>query len=142
MSIQDIKDSYSIIKIKDTEYKVAYDMQAIIDLEEVYETPFMELGTILDNFNKKSIKDLVDFCFIGFKKYQPDVNKEIIDDIESYTQLIDICYNEFLRKIVAPDVFKDLVHVAQEQEECKKKQTPLQRLTYFFLQKLNLTIQK
>lgn len=121
MSFNDIKDGYTEIVIEGKTYKVAYDFYAIQRLEELYETSCFNLGVVIEEIRNKPVEDIINYCFVGFLRHQPDFDIEILRNYPSVIHLFDICTTEYMRTIQMPDAFNELVHQGQKAEVKKKK---------------------
>jgi len=140
MSLEDIKDSFSIIKINGKEYKICYKHKQIADVQKLFEqsSPLPEISVenckqlltapqykdvisicaMLMNNEPVSIVERINFCLIGFKKHHPEISLDIIDDVDNYYELFDLCRNEFLSRNMQPEIYKQL---AIADEKVKKK---------------------
>ncbi len=121
MSFNDIKDGYTNCVISGISYKITYDFNAIAKLEELYSDSFFNLGVIIDNLRNKPLKEILDFCYIGFLRYQPDFKIEQLYDYGSFVELYDKCTTEFLRCVSMPDAYNELIEQGKKTEIKKKK---------------------
>ena len=121
MSFEDIREDFTEIKIQGKNYKITYDFDAIQKLEQLYETNCFNIGLIIDGVRNKSIKDIVEFCHIGFLRYQPYIDIETLKDHRSILELFDKCIIEYMRTIQMPDAFEQLVYQPKNGEKKKIK---------------------
>lgn len=119
MSLSDIKESFSTIKILNKEYKICYRHRQIAEMQSYFnDKDIIEICAMLMNNEPVSIIQRLNFCLIGFKKYHPEITLDDIDEADNYFELFDICRNEFLSRNLQPDIYKKL---AISDENVKKK---------------------
>lgn len=125
MSFHDIKNGYTEIKMGDKVYKIAYDFNAIAKLEETYENTFFSLVNVVDDLRVKPLKDIINFCFIGFQRYQPEMSIDILNDYQYYANLYTACMAEFVRCVKMPDEYEQMVAEGKQTEKKKKRRSIL-----------------
>jgi len=117
MPHEDIKEGYTLFKIRGTEYKIAFDHSAILKLEELF-GGYIDIADKMQSGEFKFLKERLEICRIGFLKYHPELTTDIIGQAENYDELWSAVCLEFFRKIKSPEMYQGLVLVA---EETKKK---------------------
>jgi len=118
MSLKDVKEAIETINISGIDYKIVYNHNAISDVEELFGVNTFDCCMKLADDELGKLKDRLDFCLIGFKKYHPDITLEILDEAGNYQVLFNTCRNLFLERNFQPEIFKTL---ALKDEAEKKK---------------------
>ena len=131
MSFQDIKEHWTEIQINGDIYKICYDFSSIGALMERFNKPFHEAIALGDMLTAGSIDDYIDFCYIGFKKYQPDMPRELVADYPFVSSLIVKCSTTYSKINQEPDEWAKLVYMDEPKEGEPKKKGLISRLTGF-----------
>ena len=136
MSFDDIKDSWTDIKINGQVYKLAYDFNSIIKLEELLGKKHFEIKEVVAYIETQPAQVIWDFCYTAFLKYQPDFDKNELLNID-YIELVLIkCIGQYLRSVSTPDVYEQFVFSNKTADEAsEKKKSPLKFLFGTILQK-------
>lgn len=130
MSFHDIKNGHTEITISDKVYKIAYDFNAIAKLEEAHESAFFSLINVVDDLKIKPLKDIINFCFIGFQRYQPEMSIDILKDYPYYANLYTACMAEFVRCVKMPDEYEQMVSEGKGNEKKKKPRSILDIISF------------
>ena len=128
MSLEDIRENYTTVLINGQEYKIAYDFNSIGKLLELHGCSFSNLySAIVEKGQFGSLNELIDIMHIGFLKYQPSMEREVIEQYPYYLSLYTKCHLEFMRCVQEPDEWEQTVYAntksgqAQPQASAKKK---------------------
>jgi len=121
MSFHDIKDGYTEITINGNVYKIVYEFNAIAKLEEAHENVFFSLVNVVDDLRAKPLADIINFCHIGFLRYQPDFSIDILKDYPYFASLFATCMAEFIRCAKLPDEYEQMVEEGKKNETVVKK---------------------
>ena len=125
MSLNDIKEKYTVIKIEGDDYKIAFDNRSIAKLIELYDCSYSTLFQIVKDINEVgTLEKMLEFDYIGFLKYQPDFDKELLNDYRFYSSLHQKCWVELSKAIQEPDEWEKLIASTRAEiqgEQVKKK---------------------
>lgn len=121
MSFQDIKEHYTEIQINGEIYKISYDFNALMRLEELFKSNFSNLPTCVIDLDNKSLSDLIEFCFVGFLKYQPSLEINTVKDYPFIKALGLKCVNEFSKAFQEPDEWAKTICLDGDSSDGKKK---------------------
>ena len=131
MSFQDIKEHYTEIQINGDIYKICYDFSSIGSLMERFNKPFHEAIALGDVLSNGTIDDYIDFCYIGFKKYQPDMSRELICDYPFISSLIVKCSTTYSKVNQEPEQWAKIVYNDKPKGDEPKKKGLISRLIGF-----------
>ena len=121
MSFEDIRTDFSEINMCGETYKITYDFNAIEMLQRRHASKCFALGAFIDKVRAGYIEEIIDFCHVGFLRYHPDMDIEILKDHRSIIELLEKCTDEYRRTILMPDVFNELVYQNENEKKKKKK---------------------
>lgn len=138
MSYQDIKEHWTEIQIEGETYKICYDFASIGALMERFNKPFHEAIALGDVLSMGSIDDYIDFCYIGFKKYQPDMDRDLIANYPFVSSLIVKCSTTYSKVNQEPEQWREIVYIDTPKGEQPKKKGLISRLTGFITKLFNL----
>ena len=138
MSYQDIKEHYTEIQINGDVYKICYDFSSIGALMERFNKPFHEAIALGDMLTDGSIDDYIDFCHIGFKKYQPEMPRDLIADYPFVSSLIVKCSTTYSKMNQEPEQWAKIVYIDESKGEGEpKKKGLISRLIGFISRLFN-----
>lgn len=138
MSYQDIKEHWTEIQIDGETYKICYDFASIGALMERFNKPFHEAIALGDVLSMGGIDDYIDFCYIGFKKYQPDMDRELIANYPFITSLLVKCTTTYSKVNQEPEQWREIVYIDTPKGEEPKKKGLISRLIGFITKLFNL----
>ena len=122
MSLEDIKPTDTLIYIDDKPYKVAYDFNAIAKLLELYNCSFSNLANIVQDIEAVgNLEKMIEFCQIGFNKYNPEITIDTIKDYGFYRYLFERCVMQFVKCMAQPDEWEKTIIADNKKNEVKKK---------------------
>lgn len=111
MSLEDIKPTDTIIHIEGQPYKIAYDFNSIAKLLELFDCSFSNLHNIvLDIEAVGDLPKMLQFCYVGFLKYHPEVTLEFVQQYGHYWYLFQRCGAQFMKVVVNPDEWEKIIY--------------------------------